>query len=313
MGAYWCDRGYRPPSAFSLISPQWGDTCWTSNALLVWQAAYDTNAADTVSYEVWLDTLANLSTRWEVASGLHDTTYALGGLADDHAYYWWVHASDLNTLGRWAENVLMFQVYFPEPPAGFALLEPADSLQLPFGEVHFCWQAAHDPDPHDALTYTLRLATNDTSLSYATGSDTCRALDIGALGLGDGVIVEWWVEAHSSFPDTTVESALRFHFYPPSAVSGEDALLPTEFALYQNYPNPFNPITTIRYDVPMASEVRLMIMNLLGQRVATLVNARQLAGSHTVLWDAANWPSGVYLCQMEAGGFVQTRKMMLVK
>jgi hypothetical protein len=312
MGAYWRDRGYRPPSAFSLISPHY-DTCWTSGTLLVWHAAYDTNTNDTVSYEVWLDTLANLSTRWEVASELSDTIFTLGGLADDYTYYWIVHASDLNTLGRWALRGLAFRTYFPEPPTGFALLEPADSLQLPFGEVHFCWQAAHDPDPHDAPTYTLHLSTNDTSLSYAADSDTCRALDIGALGLGDDVIVEWWVEAHSTFPDTTVESALRFHFHPPSAVSGEDALLPTEFALYQNYPNPFNPITTIRYDVPTTGKVSLAIFNLLGQEVTRLVDERQLAGSYTVFWNAANWPSGVYLCQMEAGGFVQTRKMLLVK
>jgi len=86
-----------------------------------------------------------------------------------------------------------------------------------------------------------------------------------------------------------------------------------EFALYQNCPNPFNASTMIRYDVPMTGKVSLTIFNLLGQEVATLLDQRQLAGTHTIQWDAAKWPSGVYLCRMEAAGFVQTRKLVLVK
>jgi hypothetical protein len=69
----------------------------------------------------------------------------------------------------------------------------------------------------------------------------------------------------------------------------------------------------IRYDVPQAGKVSVTIFNLLGQRVATLFDGRQLAGSYTISWEAANLPSGVYLCRMEAAGFAQTRKMLLVK
>jgi len=89
--------------------------------------------------------------------------------------------------------------------------------------------------------------------------------------------------------------------------------VPHQFALNQNYPNPFNPTTMIRYDVPTAGKVSLTIFNLLGQRVATLFDQRQLAGTHTIAWDAANLPSGIYLCRMDAPQFVQTRKMLLVK
>jgi photosystem II stability/assembly factor-like uncharacterized protein len=89
--------------------------------------------------------------------------------------------------------------------------------------------------------------------------------------------------------------------------------LPSAFELLQNYPNPFNASTAISYQLSAVSQVELSIYNLLGQKMATLVSAKQSAGSYKVEWDGAEFPSSVYFCCLEAGGFVKAIKLALVK
>jgi hypothetical protein len=90
-------------------------------------------------------------------------------------------------------------------------------------------------------------------------------------------------------------------------------LIPNSFELKQNFPNPFNPVTMINYQLPMTSEVDLSIYNLLGQKVATLVNERKRAGHHQVEWDASGFASGIYLYRLETEGYVETRKMVVMR
>ena len=89
---------------------------------------------------------------------------------------------------------------------------------------------------------------------------------------------------------------------------------PETFLLYQNFPNPFNPTTTISYKLLAFSRVDLSIYNLLGQKVATLVSAKQPAGKYEVQWDATGFASGVYLYKLDTdNGFSQTRKLVLLR
>jgi hypothetical protein len=83
--------------------------------------------------------------------------------------------------------------------------------------------------------------------------------------------------------------------------------------LEQNYPNPFNPTTVVTYLLPVASNVKLIVYDLLGRPVATLVNERQAAGRHSVKFDAGGLSSGVYFYRLQAGNFVRTKKMILVQ
>ncbi len=90
--------------------------------------------------------------------------------------------------------------------------------------------------------------------------------------------------------------------------------LPEKFSLLQNYPNPFNPSTVISYRLPKSSEVTIKVFDSLGREVAVLVN-RELksAGYHEVTFDAANLSSGIYFYQLQAGTYIEQRKMILLK
>lgn len=99
----------------------------------------------------------------------------------------------------------------------------------------------------------------------------------------------------------------------PTDTEAQDPTLPVEYRLYQNYPNPFNPSTTVDFDLPESAFVRLVVFDMLGRVVESLVTGRQSPGTHTVRWDAGDHPSGVYFYQIEAGDFVQTRKMILMR
>ena len=86
-------------------------------------------------------------------------------------------------------------------------------------------------------------------------------------------------------------------------------IAPTEFSLKQNYPNPFNPTTKIEFTLPSESNVKISVYNLIGQKVAELVNLKFSAGNHSVDFDATKLSSGIYLYKIEAGSFSSVKKM----
>jgi hypothetical protein len=88
--------------------------------------------------------------------------------------------------------------------------------------------------------------------------------------------------------------------------------LPLTFELRQNYPNPFNPTTVVSWQLPVSSHVRLVIYDLLGREVATLVNEVRAPGAYHITWNAAGLASGVYLYRLTAGSFSETKKMLLL-
>ncbi len=112
--------------------------------------------------------------------------------------------------------------------------------------------------------------------------------------------------------DGTVDDTLTLK----NDLTGADdhgSLIPGEYRLYQNFPNPFNPVTTIRYGLPQKSAVTLTVYNLLGQEVATLVTMEEEAGYHEVRFDGSGLASGVYIYRLQAGDFVQSRKLILLR
>jgi len=98
-----------------------------------------------------------------------------------------------------------------------------------------------------------------------------------------------------------------------TGIEDEAISTPKVFTLKQNYPNPFNPSTTIKYEIPKLSFVTIKIYDVLGNEVAALVNEEKPVGTYELNWNAANLPSGVYFYRLQAGNFVETKKMILLK
>jgi len=89
--------------------------------------------------------------------------------------------------------------------------------------------------------------------------------------------------------------------------------LPKAFGLSQNYPNPFNPSTIIKFALPKESAVELAVFNLLGEKVVELINQEMPAGYHQTVFDAGSLSSGIYFYRIQAGTFIETKKLLLLK
>lgn len=147
----------------------------------------------------------------------------------------------------------------------------------------------------DSTAYRVLVRPNSTTAWQYAGS---------AAGFSAGTVSDTACSAFGQF---------AIGVGPKVTAVEESSSLPKEFALLRNYPNPFNPATTIRFELPFETHVSLTIYNLLGQQITKLVDETRRAGNHVVTFDASQLTSGVYLYQLQAGSFNQTRKMMLVK
>ncbi len=164
----------------------------------------------------------------------------------------------------------------------------------------------------DGIAQDFRLQPNSPALTGGAvppndGFFDTRATYIGAFG-DDDWTAGWTNWSRNASPRGT------------SSVERTESSRPKDFTLFQNYPNPFNPSTVISYQLPMSSEVKLVVFDLLGRELQTLVNTRQAAGRYNVQFNAASLSSGVYFYRLSvssrgslAGAFAETKKMILMK
>ncbi len=184
--------------------------------------------------------------------------------------------------------------------------------------------------PVELTSFNAQVLNNGVRLSWTTATETNnagfevqRSADQTAwttLGFVRGAGTTTEAQSYS-FADAQATGRVFYRLkqvdfdgqFEYSNVIEVNAGLPKAFALEQNYPNPFNPSTMISYQLPASSNVSLKVFDMLGKEVATLVNARQEAGAYTVNFNANQLSSGVYFYRLQAGNFVATKKMMLVK
>ncbi len=123
------------------------------------------------------------------------------------------------------------------------------------------------------------------------------------------------VETDQAWNGSNLENSYRYTFtYQTGATAIEnDNTMVKKFELSQNYPNPFNPTTIINYSVPTSSLVTIKVYDVLGREIAKLVNEQKTAGTYSVQFNGSALSSGVYFYRMQAGDFVQTKKLLLMK
>ena len=202
-----------------------------------------------------------------------------------------------------------------EPMSGYSIdnLHPEAPMSLSFatgpGSVSLNWSGPIDEDFNYFNVYRQDILTNEPAMVFTTTDSfyVDQAMeDVGAY--------EYWVTAVDLSGLESDASGIV-----SAVLSSEDEVgMPTEFALKQNYPNPFNPSTQIQYALPSESRVVISIYDLTGRKVRTLVNEVQSAGHRSVMWNATNEigrqvSAGMYIYSIQAGDFIQNRKMVLMK
>ncbi|MEQ9091710.1 MAG: T9SS type A sorting domain-containing protein [Balneola sp.] len=190
----------------------------------------------------------------------------------------------------YVENLVDTVSFTTKLPGEFNFAGKVKDVETPFEELMF--SAVVVPEQ---IAYSLDVENGLIELS----SDTFT---------GEGVLTFTAKDAEGDSVSVDVILVVSM-----STSNEDDGQLPAQFSLSQNYPNPFNPSSTIKFGIPEAAVVKLEVYNLLGQRVKSLVNARKPAGYHTVTFNASDLSSGMYIYRIQAGDFVQIKRMTLIK
>ncbi len=216
------------------------------------------------------------------------------------------------------------------------------------GSPYTVWNAANagswinpytpDDDPLHYLMYTMHQQANHFGSNgpyEGVGNDLLggaarpqesaflTALNLPSFGPPTDPQGPWTVSSLENIRDETFPYTIRttaglLYWFAREAhlvtsVELRQEALPVSFMLAQNYPNPFNPTTVVRYQLPVVSEVKLVVYDILGKEVATLVDGVEEPGYRSVEWDASGVPSGAYFCRLHAGMFVDTKKLLLIR
>lgn len=223
-----------------------------------------------------------------------------------------------------------------DAPSAPQITQPADAAEISVGgapgddpldpetAVTIAWTEAADVEG-DPVSYTWQLATDEAFAEPllarvtdgATTTDLTLAqlaavLDAAGVALGAEMVLYHRAVASDGAAETAGPAA-TVRLVRGTITHTADSEQPAAFALEANAPNPFNVRTTIRYSLPEASAVDLVVFDMLGRHVTTLLNGTRPAGLHEAVFDASGLPTGVYLYRLEAGRYVQTRRMLHVR
>jgi hypothetical protein len=171
--------------------------------------------------------------------------------------------------------------------------------------VNVSW--AFDPNSDVQQSWPM-----NEDLSYTNA--TLKTAAMSGYPLGD--LFHWWPSKYTAWLAQATQERTNILNMQTNGITGVEqsqAAIPLTYELGQNYPNPFNPTTNIKFKLPVRSDVRLVLMNILGQEVKVIAAGSYEAGSHTVTLDASSLASGVYFYKLQTGKFSDAKKLVILK
>lgn len=239
-----------------------------------------------------------------LADSTIDTTKAVNGFQRGKNNYWRVRVQNINgQKGPWSE-VGYFTIKIPLP-AKTQLASAAPPLPNRADYIRFKWYKVEYADQ-----YLVQMSTSETFNTLFAGAttwDTTYAFS----QLREGTRYYWRVRA-SNITGAGPWSDV-WNFVATIVSVDQTNALPTEYSLYQNFPNPFNPTTTIHFALPERTATTIVLFDVLGQTVQTLLSEELDAGYHHITFDGTHLPSGIYFYQIRTKKFSDTKKMLLLR
>ncbi|MGA7160835.1 MAG: T9SS type A sorting domain-containing protein [Bacteroidota bacterium] len=266
----------------------------TTSVTFKWNAA---QGAGKYRIELSIDPAFNSIQKYDSTT---DTLKTYTGLLLGEQYYWRVQVENSSGLPGPFSTVWGFSTFAPlptKPLVGSSLQIQPDGITLSWNKVQYANQYLVETSNNEYFT---------TVFASVSTSDTVLVLQ----PLTQGQQYFWRVQASNVTGSSPWSDAWDFTLTDVKVIRNG---IPTVYSISQNYPNPFNPTTKIDFALPQRGLTKIIIYDLLGRDIQTLINRDLEAGYHEVNVDAGNFPSGVYFYRLQSGDFIQTKKMILMK
>ena len=277
-----------------------------------------------------LTTNAPASWSWSFPGGTPSTSTAQNptGISYSATGFYTVALTTTNSFGSNLKTIVNYVKVVGVPMNVFNLQSPPANFTVTVSQndpsiFQFKWGTAN-PSPTVKYSFRIKKAGPSAEMFYNSdnnGIDSVISfrrsfLDSMAVTMGltgDSVTCIWRVSAANGADTLTTAPAVVKIRRMTIGINQLSSSVPEKFNLYNNYPNPFNPKTIIKFDIAKTQFVKLVVFNLLGEQVSTLVNQNLTPGSYSIDFDGSSLSSGMYLYRIESQGFVQTKRMVLVK
>ncbi len=290
------------PAAPTLITPASGAANVSVTPSFDWS-----DVSGAASYRFQLSTSNSFNTTIVDSLNVTQSQFSLPlSLSNSTTYYWRVAAKNAAGTGVYS-SIFSFTTVLAPPAVPILIAPPNGSIGISTTDM-FLWQGALG-----ATSFNFQIATDVNFNNLVHNVIVTAPLQIMQPGILQPNMLYFWRVRGINTGGNGVYSAIWNFRTTTSGITNLGGVIPTEFKLYNNYPNPFNPSTTIRFDIPKNTDVKIKVYDLTGKMVSELIDFSVPAGAYETSFNASILASGIYYYRIEAGEFIDTKKMMLIK